>query len=187
MDGDRKPRGDNRLLAPHDELLERWIGQENLTYAQAQARLERDHGLRISISALHRWWRRRGQRKIREVVLRNITAGAEATRQIAGLAERQGVPDLDQLISWVRVLIANLATRPDAKVDVEGLVQLIRPAMEWAKIRQRGEQLEMDREKLELLKRKAAAAEAAEAVAGDTELTPEQKMQRFREIFGLSG
>ncbi len=187
MDADRKPRGDNRLLAPHDALLERWIGQENLTYAQAQARLERDHGLRVSVSALHRWWRRRGQQKIREVVLRNITAGAEATKQIATLAERQGVPELDQLISWVRILIANLATRPDAQVDVDGLVQLMRPAMEWAKIQQRGAQLEMDRQKLELLKRKAAAAEAAEAVAGDAQLTPDEKMQRFREIFGLPG
>lgn len=47
------------------------------------------------------------------------------------------------------------------------------------------QQLALDREKLELLKRRAAQADEAQAVAASS-LTPEEKAAKFREIFGLA-
>ena len=43
----------------------------------------------------------------------------------------------------------------------------------------------IDREKLELLKRKAAQAEAAQEVTG-SQLTPEEKEAEYRRIFGMT-
>jgi hypothetical protein len=187
MDPERKPRGDATPLHEHAEDLAKWLLDEGVTYAVAVKRLADEHGVTTSRAALHRWLRRYERVRLRERVLRNITAGAEATRQIRAQAHAHGIPQIDELISWVRVLVANLATRADAAVDVQGLVSLIKPVIDWQKVQQRGQELEMDREKLELLKRKAAMAEAAEQTLGDTSLTPEQKMTRFREVFGIPG
>lgn len=185
MDAERKPRGDAKSLLAYEEDLEAWLVKEGITYAAAVGRISEKYGEAVTIKQLHRWLRLRNQKALKETILRNVTAGAEATRQIHSLAQRHGVPDLDALISWVRVLIANLATRPDASVDVESLTSLIRPAIEWAKIQRKDQELAMDREKLELLKRKAALAEQAEGIVKDESLTPDQKMARFRETFGL--
>ena len=185
IDSSRKSRGDAKPLHSYEEDLEAWLVREGITYRAAAARIAEKYGDTVSIKQLHSWYRRRNERTLKETILRNITAGAEATRQIRAQAERHGVPDLDSLISWVRVLIAQLATRPDAAVDVESLTGLIRPAIEWAKIQQKDRTLEMDREKLELLKRRAALAVEAEGVLKDGSLTPEQMMARFRETFGL--
>lgn len=185
MDNERKARGDAKQLQDYDEDLEQWLIKEGITYAACVRRISDKYGDTVTVKQLHRWYRNRQHRQLKETILRNITAGAEATRQIRAQAEKHSVPDLDALISWVRVLIANLATRPDATVDVESLTGLIRPALEWAKIQRQDQQLALDREKLDLLKRKAEIAERAEGVLKDETLTPEQKMARFRETFGL--
>jgi hypothetical protein len=44
--------------------------------------------------------------------------------------------------------------------------------------------VQLDREKLELLKKKAAQAEQTERVVRDAELTPEERAQRIKEIYG---
>lgn len=47
------------------------------------------------------------------------------------------------------------------------------------------QRLQLDRDKFEEAKRRAAQADATEDVAKDEELTPEAKMARIKEIFGL--
>jgi hypothetical protein len=182
---ERKPRGDAKNLRNYEEDLESWLIKEGITYAACVQRISEKYGDAVSIKQLHLWLRRRNERQLRETILRNVTAGAEATRQIKAQAQRHGVPDLDALISWVRVLIANLATRPDAEVDVDSLTAMLKPALEWAKLQRKDAELAMDRERLELLKRKAAQAETAEGIVRDTTLTPEEKMRRFRQTFGM--
>lgn len=182
---ERKRRGDAKSLQNYEVDLEQWLILEGVTYANAVRRISDKYGDAVSIKQLHTWLRRYNERQLREKILRNVTAGAEATRQIKAQAERHGVPDLDSLISWVRVLIANLATRPDSDVDVEELTSLIKPALEWAKLQHKESELALDRERLDLLKRKAEQAEKAEGIVRDETLTPEEKMRRFRETFGL--
>lgn len=45
--------------------------------------------------------------------------------------------------------------------------------------------LEVDRRKLELLEKKAAAADEAAGVLADDRLTPEERERRMKEVFGL--
>lgn len=57
----------------------------------------------------------------------------------------------------------------------------------WAsiyKLNLKARELELDREKLELLKRKAEAADKAKDVV-DSKLTPAEKLTRIRQIFGM--
>ena len=185
MDTERKPRGDAKSLRNYEEDLEAWLCGEGITYAACVQRISEKYEDTVSIKQLHLWLRRRNERQLRETILRNVTAGAEATRQIRTQAERHGMPDVDSLIKWVRVLIANLSTRPDAKVDVESLVLMFKPVLTWHKLKQKDVELGMEREKLDLLKRKAEQAAAAESTLRDETLTPEEKMARFRETFGL--
>lgn len=57
----RKPRGDSKLDALPPEQQERlaeWLTIENLTYAQAQARVQEEFGVSTSRSALHAFFTR---------------------------------------------------------------------------------------------------------------------------------
>lgn len=182
----RKTRGDATHLAAYDDDLDAWLCQENLTYAQAATRLHERHGVDATVKQLHRWYQRHTEGQLRERVLRNITTGAEAVRQIRTQAQAHGIPQLDELIGWVRVLIANLATRPDAEVNVVALTRLIQPAIDWARLQTRHQELDLDRERLELLKRKAEMADAAKAVTEAADLTPEERMDRIKAVFGMS-
>ena len=185
--GGRKQRGDAHPLHAYDADLEQWLCRDNVTYAQAVQRLSEKHGAKATIKQLHRWYQRHQATQLQDRILRNITTGAEAVRQIRTQAQAHGIPQLDELIGWVRVLIANLATRPDAEVDVGALTRLIQPAMDWARLQTRHQELQIDREKLELLKAKAAMADAAMAAAGAVEnLTPEERLSRIRGVFGMA-
>jgi hypothetical protein len=57
--------------------------------------------------------------------------------------------------------------------------------MDAAKLEQKERSLQLDERKLRLLEKRAAQAEAAEKVVGDAQLTPEQKQQKMRQIFGM--
>jgi hypothetical protein len=57
----------------------------------------------------------------------------------------------------------------------------------WTAIQHLGlkrRQLDLDREKLELLRRKAEQADRTEAVLNDAALTPAERQRRIREIYG---
>lgn len=181
----RKTRGDAINLRPFEADLDQWLCVEEITLAAAARKLEELHGVHASPKVLWRWLRKHNAQKLRQTILRNITSGAQAVRQLREHASRHEVPQLDELMSLVRVLAANLATRPDATVRAESIVALIRPVIEHAKLGQRQQQLGIDQAKLELLQREAALAEEARRTVRDTSMTDEERMAFFRQKFGL--
>lgn len=182
----RKRRGDSKGgLEQHDMALEEWLCRENITYAQAVARLA-EKGVKASVKQLHRWYQRRSEEMVKETILRNVTSGAEAMRAFRKQAEAQGVPQLDELIGWVRVLVAKLSMQGGSEVNAQQINDLLRPVLVWARLQTRKDQLELDREKLDLLKAKAAMADKAMDVAGDGEKSPEERMAAIRGIFGMA-
>ena len=182
----RKTRGDAVNLRPFEADLDQWLCIEEMTFAQAAQKLAETHGTNVSTKVLWRWLKKHNAQKLRQTILRNITSGAQAMRQLRDHAARHEIPQLEELMGLLRVITANLATRPDAAVKTEAIVSLLRPVIEHAKLQQREQQLGIDRMKLEILQRRAARDEEAEKTMSDSGMSAEQKMAKFREIFGIA-
>jgi hypothetical protein len=69
------------------------------------------------------------------------------------------------------------------QLDKEFIVKLTKLAVDSGL---KAKKLELDERKVALLEAKAKQAEEAEKALGDSDLTPEQKQQRLRQIFGMS-
>ena len=46
------------LPPKQQRLIQRWLLNENLTYAEVVTRLQRDHGISVAISTLGEWYQR---------------------------------------------------------------------------------------------------------------------------------
>lgn len=185
LDTPRKTRGDAVNLREYETDLDKWLCVDEVTFAVAARRMEEVHGVKVSPKVLWRWLRKHNAQKLRQTILRNVTSGAQAMRQLRDHAARHQLPQVEELMGMLRVITANLATRPDAAVNADSIVSLLRPVLEHMKIQQRGEQLKIDQGKLEILQRRAMRDEEAEKTMSNSALSEDEKMARFREIFGI--
>lgn len=65
----------NRLTPEQRELLEEWLFEERLGYADALARVEKEFGLQASLASMGRYYRRRArERQVTELVTAQVTA-----------------------------------------------------------------------------------------------------------------
>lgn len=182
----RKRRGDASRIDPHADIVMQWLERDGQTYAEVVAEL-RARGVDTSVSSLSRWYQARQREALRGRILRNITSASQATQEIRAQARAEGLPGTSEVMNYVGVLATQLSLRPETEVDPGNLGKLLAPLLEWERLKRKDRELEMDREKLELLKRKAAQAEEAGKIAGDEAAgTPEERMAKIRAIFGMA-
>jgi len=176
----RKPRSDSKLdsLPEHQrESLRRWLSEENLSYEIAQQRLEQDFGVTSSISALQSFWRRRCFRQ-RASEAKSFTE--TVLKQLQGNAE-----NFDE--ATLALVRQKLFERAMAKTgDIAELSTLAKIIGDSQKLALKAQQIELQSRRLSLLEKKAAQADEAEGVLNDGQLTPEQKEQRIKAVFGIS-
>lgn len=165
----RKPRADSRLKNLPPEMRAQ-IAAHAQTHRLEETRawLLAEKGIRTSTGALSEFlsWQR----------LQETLKANEQT--VAALMDwyRELHPDTgaEELAALGQAFFSALALRlQDPKV--------------WTAVQTLGlkrRQLELDREKLELLRKKAEQAERTEAVLADAALSPEERQQRIREIYG---
>ena len=166
----KKPRSDSRLKNLPAEKQQSIIEALKAgTVAEVRDQLRRD-GIRTTASSLSEfwhWWHLREQHRQNE---RDV-------QQMVDLL-RQEQPDLseERLFDYGQQLFSLLSIKSqDPKV--------------WQKVQKLNldrQRMSLDRDRFELLKHKAEQAEAAEREIGNDRLTPEEKEQRIRAIFGLS-
>ena len=82
--GVRKARPNSiqrKLTREQQTLLERWLfgeqGSRVLTYLEAAVRVEKEFGVRLSESALRRFYRRCDERRIHDVKLKQLIKGEQ--------------------------------------------------------------------------------------------------------------
>ena len=176
MAEDKKPRADAKLKNLPDadqEALWGWMHPQDpdakvMTLEEAQGEIPLRWGFTVSLGSLSEWrsWyalRRRinaareRAEQTRLELLKDATLRPEEIEQIA------------QTIFTAETLEAG---------NVKGFVAL-------AKLRLQSQQLDLDRAKLALLEKKAAAADEAKGVMGDGALSPDEKQARLKQIFGM--
>jgi hypothetical protein len=167
----RKPRSDSPLktLSPERqaELIEKLRSH---SHTEVRKWLAETHGLKTSVTALSEfwsWWHLRDRLQRREVLINGI---------LDQIKTRAPSVSDDDLFSFGQAIFSAEAIEDK---DPSSWAQI-------QKLRLKRVDQEQAARKIALLERKAALAEQAEKVTAATDMTPEQKQDALRAIFGMT-
>jgi hypothetical protein len=180
----RKLRDDstwNQLSPDQRELLEEWLFDENLGYAETLARVQKEFGLNATMASLGRYYRRRaGERQVGELLDAQIAAN-ELNDLPINTGELRSA--LIKLIGKAAFKLVN--EKPEHLSELVSVTQLLLDS----------EEIEIRRGRLKLAQQyfdyEATAASIKElpqmrsylsVISKDTSLSHEQKMERVRAI-----
>lgn len=182
----RVPLGERQArnkLTPHREDLRAWFHAE-LPYAEILERLKKRKVI-SSLSAVSAYRQRLYREELQETVLTRIATGAAARDKVVKELGIHGTADVETLIALIQNLIFLLTTRSQSLLSVDDVTSLLRPVLEWSRLKLKERETAVAERKVALLEEQARKAREAEGVARDTKLTPEQKLERMRSIFSL--
>jgi hypothetical protein len=169
----RKPRSDAWHAGLTVQQQARAFEQcTKLGLVEAAAVIARECGLSRTPSptALSNWW---SEWPLRKAFL-DFGNVAEAAKQML-----RDTPSLDLDTDQIEAVGQAVFTAAAVQARDPEAFATVR------KLRQKDAEIALDRDRFELLKRKADQAEQAEGVTR-SDLTPEAKQSRYREIFGLA-
>jgi len=177
-------------LDRHADALRQWFtpadqGGDGITLAEARARLLK---LECSVSAsrLSLWWQHQQQRSMQEQILGRITSGAQLNREVEKRFDKDPAPATETLIKVFKVLIMELSLHGQAQPQILKLIgPLMAQVLVDAKLQSQAEDRKLEERRVQLLETKAAKADQAEQVT-KSDLTPQEKEQRMRAVFGLA-
>lgn len=172
----KKPRGDSKLdaLSPaQKEQLSDWLIEENLTYAQAKARVQEEFGVSTNTSALCSFYSR-------WATPRKYAQSRDAAEEFSQLME--GKFD-EATIKAAKQAAFDALTSPQR--DLKAAKSLLKIVGDSSKLTLAQEKVSLEARKVALLEQKAAQADAASKVMQDESLTPAQREARVKEALGL--
>ena len=166
----KKPRGEAVLKNLPDALQEElWQVTRRTTLAKACAWLQEKHEISVSestLSVFFSWYPR-------SLTLRMAAkSSTELEATLKKLPELKISADQAREVAQVSFELQAAQNR-----DAELFLAL-------GKARHDSEKLKLDERKVKLLEAKAALTDQAKAVASDADLSPEEQLRRYREIFG---
>jgi hypothetical protein len=165
--------------------LRKWFGEERATLGTVVKRLELDRGIKVSKSRLAEWWAARVDEDSEAELLANIASGSRLAAEVGRLAEDAPV-GVEPMVKLLQGLITTISVRGSLPDQVKHVPRLAKVVFDGIKRNQAAVLLDQNDRRIKLLEQKAAQADAAKAVAGDANLTEEQKQAKFREIFGMA-
>lgn len=167
------------------EQLTEWFAA-NKTYAEVQKFLAEKHGLSISVSRLAAWWDGQMQKRQEEELQERICRASRLTAEVEAQFAKNPAPELGQILKVLNVIILELQLRSkEEPAYIKMLPSLVGQALDALKIQQGEKKLGLDERRIKLLEARAQQAEAAQQVT-ESNLSPEEKQQKMRSIFGIS-
>lgn len=155
----RKPKANSvidGLPANQKEALERWLFEENVSFADATDRLHQDFSVRSSESALRRWYQRRQQERL----LDRIAASSSKANAVMERFAKNPANTYDALLGLIGQMAFEESLKTD-KASVETISDLTNLVLSYqgGKLKAAAEarkerELALKREKLELELRK---------------------------------
>lgn len=171
------------ILDPFAAQLAEWDAAGR-TLAEMQTNLAAS-GCKVSLARLSQFLSAQRSASLQAGLLQQISTGAAAVKEVERELARNPAPEIATLISLYRVLILKLSTMGNADPSLLELATgMTKTALDFEKLQLKRGELELTREKFELLKAQAERAESTERVLADAELTPAQREQRIKEIYG---
>lgn len=175
----KKPRSDSVLdsLSPEVKAqLRAWLVDENLSYEAATARLRDDFNVKTSTGALSRFY------ATDCFALRSSEAKDFAERAVEELSQGAEKYDEATLLLVKQKAFERAYARNGNLDELQILAGILGDAK---KLKLKDREVSISERRVSILEKKAAQADAAEGVTCDETLTPEQRAQKLREIFGL--
>lgn len=166
----KKPRGDAKLKTLPDALQETlWQLLRRTTAEKAAAWLAKTHEVQTSAGALSEffsWYPRAGWLKQSAAFATNLEATLRKLPELKITAEQAS-----------QVAQASFEIQAAQNRDPELFLALQKGKLEVVKVAQ-------SERKIKLLEAKAALADQGKKVATDAELSPEEQLSKFKQIFG---
>lgn len=183
------PKSRPSKLDAYAEQLDGWLcsqaeGGEGITLRAAVERLA-ELKCAVSISGVSKWWTNRQAQLNEAAFLERLRTGAETTRRVRAALVKDPPPALQELIAIHRKLVFDLATDRTADPKLLELANsLTKSVLEFAKLEERSRQTTLGERRVQLLEKKAEQADATEGVIDDVNLSPDEREQRIKEIYG---
>jgi len=175
----RKPRSDSALKTLPEDRQAAIADYARTHSLQETVTWLREDGVRTSITALSSWlsWWSMSQ------IFRQSESDAQEFREwLAKEFPKLSEDELDQRAALRFQFDAMRSGDPDTYLAFATARH--RAKMDKVKADQKERSLALDERRLSLLEKKAAQADAAAKVV-DSKLTPEEKLSRMRQIFGM--
>lgn len=169
----------SRLQPEEFDQLREWLSVDNMSYADAVERCEADFGVSTSVGALTNFFQKHC-----------VGFKHKRARDLAADVRKvfEADPDCDFGDLTLKKIEQRAFEEAFAKdADVADLQALTKILGDSRKLQLEWEKLDVQKRRIELLEKKAAQADAAGGVLGDSKLTPEEKQKRLEGIFGFSG
>lgn len=172
----RKPRSDAKLknlTRPQQDRVWEWINAQGVgdAYEHARKQCWADFSIRTSVGALsefYRWYAFRARTERMDSAAAQVE---DLLKSELGDADPEKIRRIGDLLFMSEALNAG-----------DGELYLKFSALRAGQLKTEAE-LDLKRRRIELLERREAEAKAA---AGDQSLTPEERSQRIKEIFGIA-
>lgn len=171
----RKPRSDSKLLNLPDEQKSEILDlmERGLSYKEVRAVLEKDFGIKSSPSSLSGFY---SQEKAKRVVMQRLQSLSIA-REISDEAKARPAVFDAAMVERISQLAFEISIQSNADPDV---------VKQFFSMVLKARDQELESRKVALLELKAAQAEKAAGVIGDSKLSEPEKAQRLRQIFGAA-
>lgn len=175
-------------LDAHAEQLREWDGL-SIPLAEMASRLKA-LGCSVSLSRLSSFLEAQRSAALQARLLGQITTGSRACKEVEARFKKDAPPELETLINLHRLMVLQMSTAGMADPKLIQIAdQGMRTVMEFVsgqtKARLEERKLALQERRVELLERKEALADAAERVT-KSDLSPEEKQLKMKEIFGLA-
>ncbi len=171
----RKPRSDSKLKAgldagQQDQLRDWMLGGTN--YRKAKRLVEEEFGVSTSLAALSDFY----ESVCVPFLLEQRQRSAQLASALTRGAQKDGANFSEATLDLLRQSAFELMS--DRNRDPKDVARILTLFL-------KSQDQDLSKRKVELLEQKAALAEEAEGVTGDSRLSAEEKEMRMREIFGL--
>jgi len=167
----RKPRSDSKLTLDARKALRGWLVEENISYKEANERLEENFGITVSDGTLSKFY----SEECFALRFQKSTEFADSLDLPAEQFDGKMIKALKQLAFEL-----SLSKEP----NLGALKTLFKLLGDSAKLQIAKDRVSLDARKVQLLEAKAAQADLGKAVADDKDLTPDEQLKRYRQIFG---
>jgi len=175
----RKPRADAKLrsLPPErKDTLRQWLVDENISYEEVVKRMGELWNLKSSVGAVSDFFAKECfSLRFREAskLAEDLSATLKESPQVFDEATNKAISQK----------AFELAVAKDANVGE--LVQLAKIIGDTARLKLKAQEVELDLRRISILEKREAQAEAAETVARNPALTPQEREQKIKEVFGI--
>jgi hypothetical protein len=169
-----KPKSilETKLTEGQQAQLADWL-LSGVPYHQAAAMVEKEFGLKVSISAFSRFYQSNCSAALLSRRMRAVKLADEVAVEARSHPGQFTAATIDQLSQKAFELASSPGANPQ---DVKALFSLVLKSRDQDLVERR----------VKLLEAKAAQADEASAIAGSGTLSPEEKAQRIKAVFGLS-